>query len=191
MVGDVDWALLEYAACGVEQCEVSAAKARFILILRESKRGRRGCTTIFSNTTKGEQDTQSGGQDPSSALRLMLVFQLSSNCAPSVFVLSLLCSVCLSPFTCKFSHTLSSRNPDASLVPQHREPRTARLRQGRESLWCRGGDADLSNEQATWETLVAYVRQEHVDCEPLIGDTYDVTMTPRSGGAGYGCVQAV
>jgi len=37
----------------------------------------------------------------------------------------------------------------------------------------------LSNEQETWEKLVAYVRQENVDCDLWVGDTYDVAMTPE------------
>jgi len=37
----------------------------------------------------------------------------------------------------------------------------------------------LENEQETWEKLVAYVKEENVDCDLTTTDTYDVAMTPE------------
>ncbi|KAJ9148274.1 FAD dependent oxidoreductase-domain-containing protein [Pleurostoma richardsiae] len=38
----------------------------------------------------------------------------------------------------------------------------------------------LENEQQTWSDVVAYVKENHVDCDLWVGDTLDVPVTPEA-----------
>ena len=38
----------------------------------------------------------------------------------------------------------------------------------------------MENEQRTWSNIVAYVRDNNVDCDLFVGDTYDVPVTTEA-----------
>ena len=38
----------------------------------------------------------------------------------------------------------------------------------------------MENEQRTWSSIVEYARENNVDCDLFVGDTYDVPVTTEA-----------
>ena len=52
----------------------------------------------------------------------------------------------------------------------------------------------MENEQRTWSSIVEYVRENNVDCDLFVGDTYDVPVTTEAAETAaqtYDAVKAV